>query len=262
MGRTNTAIWEEIKSEHTTCLCYSESKGLYASSIYFAPEKEILFLPHGYKGFWEKEVQIPKENLSIKIKTNFGYGSMTYMKAIVERDGKRLLDFDKSKFYVLNNSSVMTLDVEHYAWEKLFGKIISISKEFAPTQCSTSSISYIEEIDNILSKKEIFIKSLFINEKTVKWSGEYIVTLFAAKKIKDLIKGCQLANITDEYFINKINELCYKWLQKMQDINIDLRDNRTSQLSDCLFAIHEFMVQNEKGVDFLGYFIPKAENNE
>ena len=66
MGRTNTAIWEEIKSEHTICLCYSESKGLYVSSIYFAPEEEILFLPHGYKGFWEREVQIPKDNLSIK----------------------------------------------------------------------------------------------------------------------------------------------------------------------------------------------------
>ena len=207
MGRTNTAIWEEIKFEHTTCLCYSESKGLYVSQIYFAPEEEILFIPHGYKGFWEKEVQIPKDNLSIKIKTNFGYSSMTYMKAIVERDGKRLLDFDKAKFFVLNNSSVMTLDVEHYAWKKLFGKIISISKEFDPTQCSTSSISYIEEIDNILSKKEIFIKGSFIKEKTVKWTGEYIVTLFAAKKIEDLIKGCQLANITDEYFIDKINEL-------------------------------------------------------
>ena len=84
MGRTNTAIWEEIKSEHTICLCYSESKGLYVSSIYFAPKEEILFLPHGDKGFWEREVQVPKDNLSIKIKTNFGYGSMTYMKAIVE----------------------------------------------------------------------------------------------------------------------------------------------------------------------------------
>ena len=156
MGRTNTAIWEDIKSEHTTCLCYSEPKGLCVSSIYFAPEEEILFRPHGYKGFWEKEVQIPKDNFSIKIKTNFGYGSVTYMKAIVERDGKRLLDFDKSKIFVLNNSSVMTLDVEHYAWEKLFGKIISISKEFAPTQCSTSSISYVEEIENILYKNEIF----------------------------------------------------------------------------------------------------------
>lgn len=132
MGRTNTVIWEDIKSEHTTCLCYSESKGLYASSIYFAPEEEILFLPHGYKGFWEKEVQIPKDNLSIKIKTNFEYGSMTYMKAIVERDGKRLLDFDKSKFFVLNNSSVMTLDVEHYAWKNYSRKLSLYQKDLIP----------------------------------------------------------------------------------------------------------------------------------
>ena len=75
MGRANTAIWEDIKSKLTTCLCYSESKGLYVSKIYFAPEEEVLFLPHGYKGFWEKEVQVPKDNLSIKIKTNFGYSS-------------------------------------------------------------------------------------------------------------------------------------------------------------------------------------------
>ncbi len=262
MGRANTAIWEDIKSEHTTCLCYSESKGLYASKICFAPEEEVLFLPHGYKGFWKKEVKIPKDNLSIKIKTNFGYSSMTYMKAIVEREGKRLLDFDKSKFFVLNNCSVMTLDVEHYAWEKLFEKIISISKGFDSTLCSTSSLSYVEEIDNILYKKEILIKGSFINEKPVKWNGDYIVTLFAAKKIKDLIKGCQLADITDEYFIEKTNKLCHKWLQKIQNINIDLRDNRTSQLSDCLFAIHEFMIQNNKGLEFLGYFIPVVENNE
>ena len=263
MRSENTKIWEDIKSEHTTCLCYSESKGLYISEINFAPEEDVLFLPHGIKGWHEEAPQKQMENLSIKIKTNFGYGSMTYMKAIVERDGKRLLDFDKSKFFVLNNSGVMTLDVEHYAWEKLFEKIISISKGFDSTLvCNTSSISYVEEIDNILSKKEVFIKSSFIQGKTVKWSGEYIVALFAAKKIKDLIKGCQLASITDEYFIDKTNELCHKWLQKIQSINIDLGDNRTTQLSDCLFAIHEFMVQNEKGLDFLGYFIPKAENNE
>ena len=263
MGRANTEIWEDIKSEHTNCLCYSESKGLYVSKINFAPEDEVLFLPHGYKGFWEKGVQIPEENLSIKIKTNFGYCSMTYMKAIIERDGKRLLDFDKSKIFVLNNCSVTTLDVEHYAWEKLFEKIISISKGFDSTLvCNTSSISYVEEIDNILSKKEIFIKGTFTKEKTVKWTGEYIVTLFTAKKIKDLIKGCQLANITDEYFIDKTIKLCHKWLEKIQNINIDLRDNRTYQLSDCLFAIHEFMIQNGKDLKFLEYFISTTESNE
>lgn len=262
MSRGNTAIWEDIKYEHTNCLCFSESKGLYVSKIYCAPKEEVLFLPHGYKGFWEQEVQIPKNNLSIKIKTNFGYGSMTYMKGFIERDGKRLLDFDKSKILVLNKCSVMTIDVEPYAWKELFEKIISISKVFDPTQCSPSSISYVEEIDNILNKNEIFIKSSLIKEETVKWEGEYIVTLFAAKKIKDLIKGCQLANITDEYFIDKTNKLCHKWLQKIQKINIDLRDNRICQFSDCLFAIHEFMILNEKGLEFFGYFIPKSENNE
>lgn len=79
------------------------------------------------------------------------------------------------------------------------------------------------------------------------------------KKIEDLIKGCQLASITDEYFIDKTNELCHKWLQKIQSINIDLRDNRTTQLSDCLFAIHDFMIRNGKGLEFVGYFIPKTK---
>ena len=41
-----------------------------------------------------------------------------------------------------------------------------------------------------LYKNEIFIRGSFIKEKNVKWNGEYIVTLFAAKIIKDLIKGC------------------------------------------------------------------------
>ncbi len=179
---------------------------------------------------------------------------MTYMKAIVERNGKRLLDFDKSKFFIFNNSSVMTLDVEHYARKKLFEKIIiSISKGSDSIQCLSSSISYIEEIDNILSKN----KSSFIQEKNVKLSGEYIVALFVAKIIKDLIRGCQLASITDEYFIDKANELCHKWLQKIQSINIDQRDNRTTQLSDCLLAIHGFMIRNGKGLEFVGYFYSK-----
>ena len=51
-------------------------------------------------------------------------------------------------------------------------------------------------------------------------------------------------------------------VQKIQKINIDLRDNRICQFSDCLFAIHEFMILNEKGLEFFGYFIPKSENNE
>ena len=257
MRSENTKIWEDIKSEHTTCLCYSESKGLYISEINFAPEEDVLFLPHGIKGWHEEAPQKQMENLSIKIKTNFGYCSCAYMRAFVERDGKMLLDFDMSKLFVLKNCSVSSLDVEHYAWEELFEKIIDISKKFDSAKCTTSAISYVEGIDNMLNGNEILIKSSLVDEKPVKWSGEYLVTLFTAKKINDLITGCQLANITDEYFIDKINECCHKWLQKIQEINIDLHDKNSSELSDCLFVIHKFMAQNRKGLEFLEYFISK-----
>lgn len=45
-------------------------------------------------------------------------------------------------------------------------------------------LSSVEEIDNLLYKKrEILIRSSYITEKTVKWNGEYMVTLFVVKKL-------------------------------------------------------------------------------
>lgn len=259
MSRISTVAWEDGKSEHTTCLCYSEAKGLYVSMSLLAPEEDILFYPHGYKVFWEKAVQLPKERLSIKIMTNFGYSSMTYMKAIVEQDGKRLLDFDNSKVIVLNNCSIMTLDVEQYAWERLFEKIISISDSFNPNQCTSSALSYVEEINNLFDESNVLIKGTLNEERLIKWDGEFLVTLFAAKKIKDLIKGISAASITDEYFVGKCNLLVNKFLQKLQVIEIDLSDKRTVQLAGTLFDIHEFMHTNKENIDFLRFFISKHE---
>lgn len=127
MDRVNTADWEEAKFKHSHCLCYSEAKGLYVERISLASKDEVLFFPHGHKGFWKKQVSLAKENLTIQVETNFGYGSRTYMRAIIERDGQRLLDFDKSKMYILNNCSVMTLDVKPYEWEELFRDIQKIA---------------------------------------------------------------------------------------------------------------------------------------
>lgn len=104
MDRVNTAVWEGKKFEHNHCLCYSEAKGLYVTRIPLASKEDVLFLPHGHKGFWKKQVSLTKENLTIQVETNFGYGSKTYMRAIVERDGQRLLDFDQSKMYILKIS--------------------------------------------------------------------------------------------------------------------------------------------------------------
>lgn len=261
MDRTNTAVWEEIKFEHNLCLCYSEAMGLYVTRIPLASKEDVLFLPHGHKGFWEKQVSLTKENLTIQVGTNFGYGSRTYMKAIIERDGQRLLDFDKHKMYILN-CSVMTLDVKPYEWGKLFNKIISISKGFNPSQCTSSALSYVEEIDSILNKKEILIKATSEKEKAIIWNDEYLITLFAANKIRDLIKGYNMANITDGYFSDKCTQLYKKFLHKIQKIEINLSDSRTIQLAKTLFLIHEFMTTNGNGADFLKYFISKLQLKE
>lgn len=258
MNRINTSNWEEIKHLHTICLCYSETKGLYTTPIALATKGDILFLPHGYKGFWYQENTIPKENLKIRVETNFGYGNHTFLKATVEKDGKRLLDFDKSKIYILNNCSIMTQDVMPYAWENLFNKIISASRNSNPELCKTSVISYIEEISKLLDKEEILIKSSFLKDYPTKWTGEFLITLHTAKKIRDLIKGCNTANISNRFFLDKIVELCHKYLQKVQEINIDLSDQRTHQLSESLFIIHEFMIKNGHGDDFFKYFIKKS----
>ena len=259
MNRISTARWEEVKHLQNKCLCYSMDKGLYVSDVIFAVEKDVLFLPHGYKGFWNQEKTIQEENLKIKLETNFGYGIRTYMKAIVEKNGQRFLDFDLSKMNVLNNCSITTLNVEPYDWEKLFNKIVFISKGFDPQNCFSSAINYIEKIDSVLDKKEIFVKSTFFSEETFKWEGEYLVTLFVANIIKDVIKGHQLANITDEYFIGKCSQLFRKFLCKIQEIDIDLHDRRTAQLAETLFLIHEFMVQNKTGLDFLEFFISRTK---
>lgn len=255
MDKVNTAAWEEIKHKQNYCLCYSETKGLYVANNFFVSEENVLFPPHGHKGFWRKQVQLPKENLTIRIETNFGYGRRMYMRAIVERDGQRLLDFDKFKLYILNNCSVMTLDVIPYDWKNLFYKIISISKGFSSSQSSSSALSYIEEIDNILNKKEILIKESFDRKNATVWNDEYIINLFAADKIRDLIKGCNMAGIMDGYFSEKCMQLCKNFLHKIQEKEIDLSDSRTIRLADTLFMIHEYMTKNEKGLDFLEYFL-------
>lgn len=258
MDSANTAIWENNKFGHNHCLCYSEAKGLYVARVPFAPKEDVLFLSHNHNGFWKKQISLTKENLTIQVETNFGYGIRTYMRAIIERNGQRLLDFDKSKMYILNHCSVTTLSVKPYEWEELFNKIISISKGFNPDQCTSSALSYVEEINNILNKKEILIKATFDKENATIWNNEYLVTLFAANKIRDLIKGYNMANITDEYFSDKCAQLYKNFLQKIQKIEINLSDSRAIQLAETLFLIHEFMAKNENGLDFLGCFISKS----
>lgn len=96
MDRVNTAIWENNKFEHNHCLCYSEAKGLYVARVPLAPKEDVLFLSHNHNGFWKKQVSLTKENLTIQVERNFGYGIRTYMREL------SLREMDKDCWILIN----------------------------------------------------------------------------------------------------------------------------------------------------------------
>ena len=123
--RKTTLYWKENKNQYTRCLCYSDKCGLYTDTI---PEgenpDELLYRPQGYAGYVINKIEIPGRNIEITILSNFGYGSASYLRASINFGNRRILDFDLSKIYVLNNCSITTIDVPTYNWNLLFEKII------------------------------------------------------------------------------------------------------------------------------------------
>ena len=255
--RLNTAYWEENKWLLDCYLCYSESKGLY--TLRNTLSSDVIYQAHGYKGFHCDTVE--KNDIKIRFNSNFGYGSRAYLCATVEKNGQRVLDFDTSKLYILNDCSVATFNVKPYEWNTLFYKIVMASNNFNPELCSTQSIVYIERLREILNSDSVQIKESFTKEKEVVWEGDFIVTLLVSDKTKDLINGLKLAHITDKVTIEYTLKLCKELLAKFHVIDANIADSRTKRMSDTLFLIHEFMVENDCGLEFFSSFVGVKENN-
>ena len=160
-----TKHWEEIKSQYVNALCFSKENGLYTRVISESEQSDdIIYRPHGYYGYVSDEIDIPETNLHIQIDSNFGYGNMAYLSATLTYKGKVVLGFDTNKLYVLRHSSVSDLSVSLYDWNSLFEAIISAYKQALTGRYQTSSIEYIEEIGDVLDKKEIMVRKTFENE--------------------------------------------------------------------------------------------------
>ncbi len=254
--KANTHYWEKNKWSHDCSLCYSQSKGLYSSNFTTSPD--VIYRAHGYEGFHYDIVEV--NGLKIRFDSNFGYGKSSYLRATIEKNGQRLLDFDTSKSFVLNRCSVATFDVKPYDWTSLFDKIIEASQIFNPESCSSQSTAYIEQLRDILNSDSIRIRGSLVDEKEVLWEGGFIVALFVSDKTKDLLDGLKLSQITDKNTIDNTLKLCKELLAKFHIIDADIADSRTKRLSDTLFLIHEFMFENESGLDFFSSFVGKRRN--
>ena len=256
--RKTTRYWKGNKGQYTKCLCYSDKYGLYTDKV---PEgsnpKELLYRPQGYTGYVINKIRIPDRNIEITILTNFGYGSASYHSAAVQFGNRRILDFELSKLYVLNNCSVSTLDVPTYSWDLLFEKIIKACNNASVDNLTTSAIAYIDEICDMLDMEEISIKGEIDKEKPSKWDGTFLVTLFAGKKIQDLVKGLEASEVSDPTVLKYTMTLCRKYITKVKAQKLNYEDSRTPQLSEYLLAVHQFMCANKVGIEYLRMILDK-----
>ena len=256
--RKTTRYWKENKDQYTKCLCYSDKYGLYTDLV---PEgsnpEELLYRPQGYAGYVINKIRIPDRNIEIAILTNFGFGSASYHSAAVQFGNRRILDFELSKLCVLNNCSVSTLDVPIYRWDLLFEKIIIACNNASPDNLTTSAIAYIDELSEMLEKDEISIKGYIDKEKTTRWDGTFLVFLFAGKKIQDLVRGLEAAEVSDPIVLKYTMNLCRKYITKVKTLTLDYEDSRTTQLSEYLLSVHQFMCANEGGIEYLSMILDK-----
>ena len=253
-----TRYWTENKDQYTNCLCYSEKKGLYLDNI---PEgdnpAELLYRPHGYTGKVNNKIEIPGQNIEINICSNFGYGSHSYLRASIDFGKKRILDFDTSLLYVLNYCSVSTIDVPVYAWDNLFDRIINAYRATFLNHLTTPAIAYINELSDILDKDEVFVKGYIDKIKPALWNKKFLISMLAGKKIQDLLKGLEAAEISDITVIKYTKNLCRKYIKKVKNLTLNYGDSRVSQLSEYLLSIHKFMCANEVGIEYLSIILNK-----
>lgn len=256
--RKTTLYWKENKNQYTRCLCYSDKCGLYTDTI---PEgenpDELLYRPQGYAGYVINKIEIPGRNIEITILSNFGYGSASYLRAAVNFGNRRILDFELSKLYVLRNCSVSTLDVPSYSWDLLFEKIINAYNTASLDNLTTSAIAYIDELNDMLDKNEISIKGSLDSDKPSKWDGTFLISLFAGRKIQDLVGGLEAAEVSDSIVLKYTMNLCRKYVAKVKTLTLDYNDSRTSQLSESLLSVHKFMCANKGEIEYLSMILDK-----
>ena len=200
--KKNTQHWEEIKSQYTMCLCYSEGEGLCIKRISDGESsEELLYRPQGYVGFVNDKIAIPGQDIEIEIQSNFGYKSASYLRATFKRGEQYVLDFDLSKLNILNNCSIKTFDVPLYDWNGLFSKLIKAYKESSIESYTTSSIAYLEGLNEMLDKEAVVIKGNLEEKNSTKWEGDFLVELYVGRKMRDLLRGFKFANTSDSVVI-------------------------------------------------------------
>jgi len=242
---------------YSICLCYTKEKGLFTQLLSENEKDSVLFRSHNEQ--WKKTMRasIPDTDIKIEINTKKGSKFNTYFYATIKKGDICILDFDKTKLQVLNKGGVERLIAPFGDWDRLFEKIIQVYRESLADVCPASSIGYIEGMQSILDQDDVSIYGEPDDEKPIIWTGKYLVLLYAGGKLKNLLIQLKSASILDETFHNHCYALCRNYLETLSKLDIDINDSRVENLSEIIFAIHDYMHQQKKGKEFLEFYLNK-----
>lgn len=243
---------------HSICLCYTPEQGLFTKCLAEGEGIDIVLF-RSHNEVWKRTLKatIPGTDIAIQIYSKIGPHYNSFFYATINTSEKVALDFDETKLHVLNGSGVEKITAPIGDWSGLFSKVIQIYHEFLSDQCPSSSLEYIEGIHRLIEKESISIHGQFNDERVRLWQGKYIILVYAAGKITNLLSRLPLSHITDELFHQNCFSLCQHFLKKLAELDIDLSDTRLFHLSNALWAIHNYMYDQQKGDEFLKYYLNK-----
>ncbi len=77
------------------------------------------------------------------------------------------------------------------------------------------------------------------------------------RKIHDLLKGFEVAKVSDSILLKHTMNLCRKYISVFRSLALDYEDSRVEHLSQALLSIHKFMYENNAGIEYLSLLLDK-----
>lgn len=234
--------------DYVICLCYSSEKGFYTKcSSSSCGEDEVIFRPHEQAGFRTHKITIPEAQIEIKISTNFGYGSMSYLIATISKEEIPILDFSAEKLCVLNNAGVQNIVVKPRDWNDLFLQIINTISGYRTEKYYNAAKAYMAELCRMNQAQSIEVKRQIHIEKTSKWDTSLLVLLRVSDCLRNLLSQLMAAHMDREDITNESISLCRQYLSVLATKYplLNHSDTRMPQIEDALYTVHQYLYEKK-----------------
>jgi hypothetical protein len=251
-------------------LRYNSSKGLYISDDNRDGDK-ILLSSHYIMHERRREFELTEDNFRVFVWSNFGCAY--YMQAIIYYNGRKLLDFNPQKIFVLNHrelsifyvSSTMGIDK---AWLAIFETIIKVynDRDLYYLHNEPEFSLYYKRLLELASAQEVNVwGSWNINHRPTTWKeGLHSFSLFSDNLYLLLNEAEKDDDFSEKHGID-IMTLCKTFLVTLKksyselDYNNKTRGGITieERLVRTFDKIHKYMEAKGESVAFLSTLIQK-----